>query len=164
MQSYLDTLNRDYANIQMQYNSAVGRLASAATVERIELLAKGQRIAILEAATVPSKPTKPNRTQIAIAGIVFGAGAGGGLVFLLEFLNRAIRRPRDITKHLGITPIATIPYIHTPMELVMRRAVFAAVLAVLVLGLPAILFALHTYYMPIDLIVEKVVAKLKQFI
>ena len=160
----LDGLNRDYDNIQMQYNSAVGRLASAATVERIELLAKGQRIAVLEAATVPSKPTKPNRTQIAIAGIVFGAGAGGGLVFLLEFLNRAIRRPRDITKHLGITPIATIPYIHTPMDLVMRRAIFAAVLAVLVLGLPAILFALHTYYMPIDLIVEKVVAKLKQFI
>jgi len=160
----LDGLNRDYENIQMQYNSAVGRLATAATGERIELLAKGQRIAVLEAATVPSKPTAPNRALISMGGTALGAAMGGALVFLLEFMNRAIRRPRDITKHLGITPIATIPYIRTPMELVLRRAVFVALFALVVIGLPAVLFAVHTYYLPLDLLVDKLVTRLEKLI
>jgi len=86
------------------------------------------------------------------------------LVFLLEFMNRAIRRPRDITKHLGITPIATIPYIRTPMELVLRRAVFVALFALVVIGLPAVLFAVHTYYLPLDLLVDKLVTRLEKLI
>lgn len=160
----LDGLNRDYDNIQMQYNSAVGRLATAATGERIELLAKGQRIAVLEAATVPSKPNSPNRVKIAGGGIFLGALAGGGLVFLLELMNRAIRRPRDVTKHLGITPIATVPYVRTPMELVMRRAIFVGLFALVVVGLPAVLFAVHTYYLPLDLILDQVVSRLEEFV
>ncbi|MGB5558830.1 MAG: lipopolysaccharide biosynthesis [Paracoccaceae bacterium] len=160
----LDGLNRDYANIQMQYNSAVGRLATAATGERIELLAKGQRIAVLEAATVPSKPTSPNRAMIAAGGTALGAALGGALVFLLEFMNRAIHRPRDITRHLGITPIATVPYIRTPMELVVRRAVFVAMFAVIVVGLPAALFAVHTYYLPLDLILDQVMTRLERLL
>ncbi len=160
----LDGLERDYENIQMQYNSAVGRLATAATGERIELLAKGQRIAVLESATVPSKPSSPDRAKIAAAGIVLGAAAGGALVFLLEFMNQAIRRPRDITKKLGITPIATVPYIRTPMELVLRRAIFVGLFALVVIGLPAILFAVHTYYLPLDLILDKVVTRLEEFV
>jgi hypothetical protein len=74
----------------------------------------------------------------------------------MAFLNSAIRRPVDIVRQLGITPIVTVPYIRTPMEMVMRRAVFVLVFFVLVIGLPSMLFAVHTYYMPLDLIYERI--------
>ncbi len=156
----LASLNRDYSNTQMQYNTAVDRLSKAATGERIELLSKGQRIAILDPAVVPEDPTSPNRKLIATGGAILGAGLGIGLILLLEILNGAIRRPTDITKALGITPIATVPYIRTPMELVARRASILAILALVVIGLPAILFAIHTYYLPLDLIYERIAAKI----
>ncbi|MFM2355788.1 MAG: hypothetical protein RLZZ528_1524, partial [Pseudomonadota bacterium] len=50
----LDALTRDYQNIQGQYNNATQRLAQAATGERIELLSKGERITVVDAATVPN--------------------------------------------------------------------------------------------------------------
>jgi len=160
----LDALERDSDNIQAQYNTAVDRLAKAATGERIELLSKGQRITILEAAVVPNKPAKPNRKLIAVGGSLVGAGLGVAFIVLLELLNQAIRRPLDITNSLGITPITTIPYIRTPMELVMRRAIFTSLLALVIFGLPAMLYAIHVYYLPLDLIYDRVAGKIEGFL
>jgi len=160
----LDSLTRDYSNVQMQYNAAVDRLAKAATGERIELLSKGQRIAILDSATVPNEPSSPNRTRIAMLGIGAGLASGLGLIVLLELLNTAIRRPVDITRGLGITPIATIPYVRTPMELVVRRGIFTFAFVLVAVALPAALYAIHTYYLPLDLLFEKVAGKFSKFL
>lgn len=155
----LSSFERDYSNIQSQYNVAVDRLAKAATGERIELLSKGQRIAVLDAATVPSRPTKPNRTLIAAMGSLAGAGLGLALIVLLELLKNAVRRPSDITKKLGVTPIATVPYVRTPMELVVRRAILVGVFATIIVGIPAVLYYLHLNYLPLDLIYDRIAAK-----
>ena len=156
----LDALQRDYENVQKQYNQAVDRLSVAATGERIELLSKGQRIAILDPAVPPDEPTKPNRTLISVGGTIASLAAGLGLVVLLEFLNNAIRRPTDIVRQLGITPLGTIPYVRTPMEMIFRRAVFAVVFTFFIIGIPALLYAIHTYYLPLDLIFDRVSGKL----
>ncbi|MBV1867635.1 MAG: lipopolysaccharide biosynthesis protein [Marinosulfonomonas sp.] len=160
VQIQLDALARDYQNTQQQYNAAVNGLAQSAQGERIELLAKGRRIAIIDPATVPSEPDSPNRMLIAIGGSALGAFLGLAFIADLESLNSSIRRAADITRGIGITPIVTVPYIRTPMELVVRRAAFVAAFAVLIIGIPAALFALHTYYMPLDLIYDRFATKI----
>lgn len=156
----LDALNRDYQNIQQQYNTAVAKQAQAAAGEQIEVRSKGERISVVDAATVPDRPVKPNRILIAGGGLVAGAGLGIALIVLLELLNRAVRRPKDLIKAFGITPIATIPYMRTPSETMMRRSGFAAMLLVAVIGIPAIIYAVHVYYQPLDVLVGKVAAKI----
>lgn len=155
----LDALNRDYSNIQQQYNTAVARQSQAAAGERIEVLSKGERISVVDAATVPDRPSSPNRMLIAGGGIVSGTALGIAVIVLLELLNRAVRRPKDLINSFGITPIATIPYMRTPSETMMRRSGFAALLLLAVVGIPAIIYAVHVYYQPLDLIVDKVAAK-----
>ena len=155
----IDGLEREYKNIQSQYNEAVGRLATAATGERIELNAKGERITVIEQATVPNRPSSPNRPLIAGAGALAGIGLGSALIFLLEFLNQSIRRPVDLERHLGVTPIATLPYIRTRREVIWKRLVLIALMAVVVIGGPAVIYLVHTYFMPIDLIVEKLLER-----
>lgn len=156
----LGALERDYENVQLQYNSAQGRLSKAATGERIELSAKGQRIAVLEQPTVPNDPSSPNRPLIAIGGTALGLGAGFGLVLVLELLNGAVRRPVELTKALGITPLVTIPYIPTRTQTVRRRSVQFTVLALLAAGIPALLYLLHTEYLPLDLLAGRVAERL----
>ena len=117
----LQALQRDYDNIQDQYNTATDRLSKASTGERIEVLAKGQRIGVLDAAAVPDAPARPNRVKIAILGAIGGILAGLGLVVLLELLNSAVRRPIDLEHHLNIMAIGTIPYVRTPAETLRRR-------------------------------------------
>ena len=156
----LNALNRDYNNIQQQYNNAVARQAAAATTEKVETLSKGERITVVDAATVPNAPISPKRVLVAGGGTAAGIGLGLAFIVLLELLNRSVRRPSDLIKSFGITPIATIPYLRTPSEVLTRRAVFAALLLLAVVGIPGLIYAVHVYYLPLDIIVARVAAKL----
>lgn len=147
-------LLRDNNNIQGQYNQAVARLSVAATGERIELLAKGQRMSVIEQAVVPERPTKPNRPMIAAAGVGAGVVAGLGLIVLLEFLNGSIRRPIELTNRLGIAPFAVLPYVRTRPEIMFRRLMILGTVGGLVILLPLGLFAVHTFALPLDSIIE----------
>lgn len=156
----LDKLQRDYKNLQKQYNDSVSRLARAQTGERIELLSKGQRMSVIEQATVPRGPYKPDRPMIAAAGAGAGVAASLGLIALLEFLNRSIRRPVELTNRLGITPLAVLPYIRTERERRMKRSIVLAIIAVLLVLIPAGLFYVHTNVIRLDTVIEPYVNKL----
>jgi polysaccharide biosynthesis transport protein len=156
----LEGLEREYRNVQGQYNAAVERLAAASMGERIEVMSKGERFTLVEPAVAPTSPEKPNRILIAGAGVAGGLGAGLGFIVLLELLNRSIRRPVELSNKLGIQPFATIPYIRTRQETRWKRGVIGAVLALIVVGIPALLFAVHTYYLPIDLLMRQMLGRI----
>lgn len=153
-------LQRDYDNIQGQYNLAVERLARASTGERIEETSQGQRISVIEHPAVPTRPSKPNRRFIAAGGSFFGVGLGIAFIVLLELLNRTVRRPEDLVKKLEVWPIATIPYVQTKAELLMWRTRRAAIILVIILGVPAGVITVHEYYQPLDLIADRMMDKL----
>ncbi|WP_170763223.1 GumC family protein [Ruegeria lacuscaerulensis] len=157
----LAELQRDHNNIQTQYNRAVTRLASASTGERIEITSQGQRISVIEQPSEPTTPTKPDRLLIAGGGTFAGILMGLGLVVLLEFLNRAARRPEDLIKKLDVWPIATIPYVKSPGQVAAQRVGWAMLILAIVVGVPAGVWAVHTYYLPLDLIADKVIDKLE---
>ena len=156
----LDELTLNYENIQLQYNSAVDRLAKASAGERIEFMSRGQKISVIEPPATPNQPTKPNRLLIAGGGSAFGVLAGLGLVVLLEVLNRAIRRPEDLVRALGVSPIATIPYVQTRGEVFARRGRKLILTMLILVGVPAIVYAVHTFYQPLDLIAEQIMNKI----
>ncbi len=155
----LAALQRDFNNVQQQYNIAVDKLAKASAGEEMEVRSKGERITVVEPATEPFSPSRPDRLFIAGTGTATGALLGIAVIALLELLNRAVRRPTDLINAFGIMPIATIPYMRTPTETMMRRTAFAAMLLVAVLGIPAMIYAVHAFYQPLDIIVGKVAAK-----
>lgn len=152
----LDTLERDYAAVRDQYNQAVANKAKAETGDMIEALAKGQRITVIEQAIAPREPTSPNRPVIAAAGVGGGFILGLGLVALLELMRRGIRRPIDLTNGLGIAPFATLPLMRSRAEVMRRRLIVWCGLLLVLGALAAALWAVHTYYMPLDLLVEQV--------
>ena len=156
----LETLQRDYQNIQLQYNQAIDRSAVAATGERIELLSKGERISIINPPVVPREPASPNRILIAVMSILGGMGAGAAVVLLLELLNRSIRRPVDLTRTLGVVPVATLPIMRTPGEITRRRTLMAGVIMTSTAGIVAGIVFLHTQVIPLDLLVDRTVQKL----
>ena len=151
----LDTLQRDYANIRNQYDQAVVNRARAETGDTLEVLAKGQRITVIEQAIAPAGPESPNRKLVAAAGIGGGLSLGLGLVVLLELLNGAIRRPVDLTRRLGITPFGTVPHFRTRWETVRRRLIISGAIVVVLIGLPWLLWIVNTQVTPLDLLLNR---------
>lgn len=156
----LETLERDYQNILNQYNQTIERAAVAATGERIETLSKGERISVVNPPVVPREPSSPNRPLIAIGGILAGMLMGLAAVVGLELLNRSIRRPVDLSRSLGIVPIATLPILRTPGEIVRRRTMIAGVILASTAGIVGGIFFLHTQVLPLDLLVDNIVQQL----
>ena len=156
----LDSLQRDYDNVKSQYDLAVTNKARAETGDTIETMSKGQRISVIEPAVAPTSPARPNRKVIAGGGVAAGLGLGLALVFLIEFLQTGIRRPAELTSKLGITVFATLPYMKTVREIRWRRLRLLLVLALVIGGIAGALWAIDTYYMPLDLLLNQVV---KQF-
>jgi hypothetical protein len=156
----LRSLERDYQNVRNQYDNAVARLAEASTGERIEVSARGQRISVIEAANVPQEPASPNRLLIVAMGVAAGLGLAGGLFVLLEILNRSVRRPSEITTPLGITPLATIPFYESPSRRMVRNTVRIASILLILVGVPAALWATDTYFMPLDLLADRILTRI----
>jgi uncharacterized protein involved in exopolysaccharide biosynthesis len=156
----IDTLERNFANTRMQYDLAISNRARAETGDVIEALAKGQRISIIEQAIAPREPASPNRPLIAFAGVAGGIALGLGVVLLLELLNTAVRRPQDLTTKLGIAPFATLPLMRTRGQIRSRRAIILAAFAVVILAIPIGLWAVDTYYRPLDLLLNQFLNRL----
>lgn len=156
----LEDMIRKYETLQTQYDQAEQRLSMAQTGDRIETRSRGQRLAVIEQPAVPSEPTKPNRVMIAGGGIAFGIFAGFALLLLIEMLNTSARRPDDIVRKLGVTPLTTIPYIQSRGQRFRQRSVKLLLVLTILIGIPALVFAIHTYYLPLDLLADRAMNKL----
>ncbi len=155
----LDELEREYENTQTQYNQAVRSRATAEQGVDVETSAKGERVVLVERASVPSGPTSPNRKLIAGGGVFVGSGLAAVFFVLTELINSAIRRPVDLVRGLGVQPLATIPYLEEPSVRRRRRMLKILFIVFVMISIPVGLWAIHTYYMPLDLLLEKVLER-----
>jgi hypothetical protein len=56
----------------------------------------------------------PDVRKLFMFSIAIGLGIGGGIIFLLEFLNPAIRSEEQIETELGLSILASIPPLSKP--------------------------------------------------
>ena len=152
---------REYQNIVALYDSAAYNLQQAMINARILETNRGQRVTLVENANVPQNPSSPNRRRIALMGGLAGVGLAAGLFLLLELLNqKVVRRAVDIQRGLGIEALASIPYIETPREQFRRIALRATSLLVVFVVLPAALWAIDQYYMPLEQLAAPILRRL----
>lgn len=156
----LEAMQRELENTQSLYSAAVTRQSQARMGERVELSSKGQQITVIDPPSVPSGPSGPNRAKVAGAGFVAGLALAGGLFMLLEFLNQSIRRASDIKSALDVTPLASIPLFETAASRRWRRIRQLLLLVIVLVAVPAMLWAVDTYYMPLDELFRKVASRL----
>jgi uncharacterized protein involved in exopolysaccharide biosynthesis len=126
------------------------------TGERLEQDRQAERFEVIEQASIPTRPTKPNRPRIIMAGSFGGFAFGAGLVVLLEMLDNSIRTAADLEKRVQLKPIAEIPYISTIAERRRGRWRFALAIVAIVGVIVGMLVAVHFYYMPLDVLADRI--------
>jgi len=150
LEQELLSLKRDYDNTQKTYDSLLARKQEAEVAANMERQQKGEQFRILDPARLPDKPQSPDMRKLFLMCVMAGLGFGGGLIFLLEFLDKSVKKLESVPKKLGIPLLVAVPKIDHPRNIRMRRindglsiaavvlcmALMALLAAVSVLGMP----------------------------
>ena len=125
----MQSLKRDYGNIQGIYNSLLDRKLEAELSVNMEKKQKGEQFRILDHARLPEKPISPNVKLMFLMSVAGGLGIGAGIIFLKEFINfSVIQRDDQIEALLDLPILASIPSLEKPgdrMKKRVERAMFA---------------------------------------
>lgn len=114
-------LRRDYQNIQASYDSLLKRKLEADIAVNMERKQKGEQFRIVDSAQLPQKPVDPNMKKLFLAVIVMGLFVGGGIAFLLEYINTSFRKPDEIETMYELPVLTAIPTILQPKQLMLRK-------------------------------------------
>lgn len=99
------SLERDVQVAEQEYLQYRENLHRAKISEALDR-DKVSNVSIVQEATLPQAPVRPNRTLTALIGIVLGLGVALGYAFMIDFLDDAIDTPEDVQKHLDLPVLA----------------------------------------------------------
>ncbi len=68
-----------------------------------------ENISVVERATVPSSPVRPDKKRIAAVAAVLGLALGMGLLIGRDFLNNTLKNPEEMERFLHLDLLATVP-------------------------------------------------------
>ncbi len=105
----LKTLERDYENLQKNYQSLLDKKLSAGMQKSLAQVRKGAKFSIVDPAYTPVVPVVPNIPLIMVAGLVLGCALGFGGAVGLELMGRGFRSAEEVEVTLGLPVIASIP-------------------------------------------------------
>ncbi|MFK5978998.1 MAG: hypothetical protein QM488_08955 [Rhizobiaceae bacterium] len=152
----LNVLLREHENLRKQLTQAKENANAAAIGKTLEDGRQAERFEVIEQATAPDQPTKPNRPAIVLAGLFGSIGSGIGIVILLEMMSQIVRGSAGLRRKLEIEPISTIPYIATATERRLNAAKSVSLLIVFVALVVGALAAIQIFYLPLDLVAERI--------
>jgi polysaccharide biosynthesis transport protein len=110
------TLNREYDSLLRQYRDLRDMHGQAGLAEVLETDFQGERLSILDPASLPTSPIQPNRASMSFLGVVLAIAIGLGLVSMLEAMDTTVRGRRDVKSLLDMPPLGVIPRIETAID------------------------------------------------
>lgn len=110
-------INRDYTVSKANYEALLAKQNSSQMAAEMERRAKGEQFRIVDPASYPMKPAKPNLPMINLGGLLVGLMVGGGMGFLRELRDRSIHTEKDVSHYLNAPVLGVMLVIHTEQSL-----------------------------------------------
>jgi polysaccharide chain length determinant protein (PEP-CTERM system associated) len=107
-QQELMTIQRDYENLQKNYQSLLEKKLSVGIAGHLEQKRQGTQMRIIDPAHLPVWPEKPNILMIMFGGLAFGCALGFGTAFGIEIMRRGFVSAEEIEINLGLPVLAAI--------------------------------------------------------
>jgi len=130
------------ANLTKQYQELKDKLYQAQLTEDLETRQQGSQFKVQDPANYPLTPTKPAKSAIAAAGVLFSLLIAFALAIVVDVASQKMWTVSDVESLLGTTVLVEIPEIVTSAELSAGRrnktvhlASFAVFSAVYLAGL-----------------------------
>jgi len=117
----LVSLKRDYENMQKIYDSVLTRKLEADIAVNMERKQKGEQFQVIDPPRRPNKPISPDMRKLFLGCLFAGLMIGGGLIFLLEFLDNSVKKSDTLQARLDIPVLVVMPVIESSVQRTLRR-------------------------------------------
>ncbi len=127
----LISLSRDYDNIKKSYEELLKKQLDSQVSQKLEEKQKGEQFQVLEPASLPTRPFKPDRPMVLGLALLASMVVGVGGAFTLEMLDPTLRGSREFKNFFDMPILACLPVIRDDglnRRLAVRRAAIAGVL------------------------------------
>jgi polysaccharide biosynthesis transport protein len=114
-------LKTEAENARTLYNSFVQQSAAAQITEAFENAKVGGRFVILEPATRPLSPGKPNRPLLIVLAFVLGGILGVGTVLVVEQHDESMKDAEEVENLLGLPVLGAVPRVEDLQRSSRRR-------------------------------------------
>jgi capsular exopolysaccharide synthesis family protein len=91
------------------YNSFLQQSTASQIAEAFENAKVSGRFSVLEPATRPMSPAKPNRPVLILLALIVGAVVGTGTVLLVEHHDESVKNAEEVESIIGLPVLAAIP-------------------------------------------------------
>jgi polysaccharide chain length determinant protein (PEP-CTERM system associated) len=121
----LISLSRDYDNIKKSYEELLKKQLDSQVSQKLEEKQKGEQFQVLEPASLPTRPFKPDRPMVLGLALLASIVVGVGGVFGLEMLDSTLRGSREFKNFFDMPILACLPVIQDDRlkrQIAMRRA------------------------------------------
>jgi polysaccharide biosynthesis transport protein len=160
------SLLREHADLQKQYEDLKGKLSQARLAESLESKQKGAQFVILDPASFPMRPAKPNRLMILLLGLAGSLGLGLAVAVGVDFVDQKVWTQAELERLIGSPVLVEIPEIVSSRQLrhevkkKHRHRILAGAAGLLVLGLLALVLVTPALRRPLGAEVRHVVSRI----
>jgi protein tyrosine kinase modulator len=140
-------LIRDYQLAKANYDDMAKKTEISETASNLEARKAGENLEVLDPASLPDQPSKPNRLMIA------GVGTGLGLLFgvfmagVKEMKDTSLKNLKDVRAYTNLPVLSSIPLLENALLVRRKRRLFwLAWSAAVILGTIAMSGSMYYYY------------------
>ena len=109
----LFVLTRDYDVTQKKYQTLLDKKLEAQLSQSLERRQKGERFRVLDPASLPERPARPNRSLVLLGGLAASLGLAILLPIGLFQIDSSLHAPEDVAATCNVPVLAVIPRVVT---------------------------------------------------
>lgn len=109
MTAELKRLQQEVEQNRTLYNTFESSRTSTQISEAVESTDLGASIVVVETATKPLFPVRPNKAKILVMAVMLGLMVGGGGLLVTEFTDTSFRGVEEVERELGLKVLGTVP-------------------------------------------------------
>ncbi len=137
MDTELERLRQEVEQNRQLYNTFRNTQTSTQISEAAQSTELGAAVVLVESASKPLEPVRPNKVKILALAFILGCGIGGAGLLLTEFSDTSFRSVEDLEKLMGLKVLGTVPRFERTRwfhDSARKRAVVWSVVCVLATG------------------------------
>jgi uncharacterized protein involved in exopolysaccharide biosynthesis len=140
-------LTRDYGMAKQQYEDLTLKTSQSSMATDLETRKQGELLEVLEQASLPQTPAKPNRWYWVTAGTFGGLLLGVFLTSGREMRDTSLKNLKDIRAYTGLPVLGSVPLVQSDfVEQRKRRLQWLAWSTACIVGFVLMLGSVYYYY------------------